>query len=602
MGKKRHSQDKLWITYKELVQDWGGKTEESLRKRTVNRRLPFNFCALSLTPFRDPVCLQDGTTFDLVNILPYIRKFKKNPVTGLPLKASDLIKLNFAKNEDGEYHCPVLYKSFSDNSTIVAIKETGNVYSYEAYEQLNKKTNNFTDLLTNQPFDPKNIIFIQDPKNLDQRNIEEFDFIVKKEDVEFIRQAQEENSLQVNLSSTYTSILENYETNPSEEQVKRQEVLNMINNRQNIEEVNERNLEIKKDYEEFLQNLLKLDEDIAKGLTLDSKSINSIFRVTTNCFIYHLKQNKDKYATDERVTEGKLSKSFTSTYQNSTYQNKMRTLTEDELRAKYLYPAIKNKKSKGFARINTNFGALNIMLHCDWAPKTCENFLELSEKGYFNNVLFHRLVTNFVLQGGDPTGTGSGGTSIFGKSFEDEFHPKLTHKQRGILSMANSGKNTNSSQFFITLKSTPHLDNMHSVFGEVVGNFDILDILERLGSDKKGKPNKEIKILSVDVFTNPYREILSEFLLKEFMQKYLSENEKIEMEKNKKIEENLKTLDELQNKQPPSEENAVGKYLNKKRSTMPHYESYLNVNNEDPYLYEKPKSKQKLNNFDFSEW
>jgi peptidyl-prolyl cis-trans isomerase-like protein 2 len=555
-------------------------------------------------PFKDPVCLQDGTTFDIVNILPYIRKFKKNPVTGLPLKASDLIKLNFSRNEDGEYHCPILYKSFNENSTIIAIKETGNVYSYEAYEQLNKKTNNFNDLLTNQPFEAKNIIFIQDPKNIDEKNIEDFHFIKKKEDIDFIRKSQEENSKDnfINLSSTYSSIIENYDNNPSEDQVKRQEVLNMINNRQNIEEVNERNIAINKEYNDFTSNLEKLDSDIAKGLTLDSKTIKNIFRISTNCFIFHLRKNKEKYATDQRISEGKLSKSFTSTYQNTTYQNKMRTLSEEELRAKFLYPLIKNKKLKGFLRINTNMGSLNIMLHCDWTPKTCENFIELSEKGYFNNVPFHRLVPNFVIQGGDPSGSGSGGSSIFGKPFEDEFYQKLTHKERGILSMANSGKNTNSSQFFITLKATPHLDNKHSVFGEVVGNYEILNTLEAIGADKKGTPNKEIKILSIDIFTNPYRDVLSEFILKEFMEKYLTENEKNEMAKNKKIEDNLKMLEDIQEKEASKEDNVVGKYLNKKRQNVPNYEKYLSVNIDDPYIYDKPKNKQKIDEFDFSEW
>lgn len=123
----------------------------------------------------------------------------------------------------------------------------------------------------------------------------------------------------------------------------------------------------------------------------------------------------------------------------------------------------------------TSLGTLNLEIHCDLVPKTSENFLGLCSQGKYNNTVFHRLIKNFMVQGGDPTGrvmtswsyigTGTGGQSIWGKSFNDEFHPSLTHKGMGVVSMANSGPNTNNSQFFITFKTASHLDNLHSVFG-----------------------------------------------------------------------------------------------------------------------------------------
>ena len=135
MGKKRHTQDKMWITYKELVSDWGGKSEVE-NKTSQFKKLPFECCSLSFTPFQDPVCLTDGTIFDIVNILPYIKKHKKNPVTGLPLKATELIKLNFHTNADGDYHCPITFKVFNENSYIVKLTtsltkkpKTGKIYS-----------------------------------------------------------------------------------------------------------------------------------------------------------------------------------------------------------------------------------------------------------------------------------------------------------------------------------------------------------------------------------------------------------------------------------------------------------------------------------------
>jgi len=188
MGKKRHSQDKLWITYKELVEDWGGKKVEHGKGQSI-KKLPFYCCSLSFMPFKDPVCLRDGTIFDIINILPYIKKYQKNPVNGKPIKTSDLIKLNFFKNENKEYACPITYKSFTDNSYIIAIPESGNVYSYEAYEELNKKAKNFNDLINNQPFNPENIIVIQDPNK--NRIISEFHYIKNKDDIDFIRLGEE---------------------------------------------------------------------------------------------------------------------------------------------------------------------------------------------------------------------------------------------------------------------------------------------------------------------------------------------------------------------------------------------------------------------------
>ena len=122
----------------------------------------------------------------------------------------------------------------------------------------------------------------------------------------------------------------------------------------------------------------------------------------------------------------------------------------------------------------TNQGAIQITVHCDKVPKTAENFLELCESKYYEGTKFHRLIPGFMVQGGDPEGTGKGGSAYFDSSelkngaFRDEFHPSLLHSKRGVLSMANSGPHTNRSQFFITFDACSHLDNKHSVFGEVV--------------------------------------------------------------------------------------------------------------------------------------
>jgi cyclophilin family peptidyl-prolyl cis-trans isomerase len=133
--------------------------------------------------------------------------------------------------------------------------------------------------------------------------------------------------------------------------------------------------------------------------------------------------------------------------------------------------------------METDKGTMVIELFADRAPKTVNNFVFLAREGFYEGVMFHRVISNFMAQGGDPTGRGSGGP---GYKFQDEFHPSLRHDKRGILSMANAGPNTNGSQFFITHGPTPHLDNKHSVFGQVVEG---LDVLMSIPPRDPGNPN-----------------------------------------------------------------------------------------------------------------
>lgn len=136
--------------------------------------------------------------------------------------------------------------------------------------------------------------------------------------------------------------------------------------------------------------------------------------------------------------------------------------------------------------METTMGTIEIEMFAKETPKTVENFLGLTRKGYYNGIIFHRVIDNFMIQGGDPTGSGRGGESFFGKEFEDEIRPNLKHDAAGILSMANRGPNTNTSQFFITLVPTPHLDGRHTVFGKVING---LDVVKAIGKVKTTKPN-----------------------------------------------------------------------------------------------------------------
>jgi cyclophilin family peptidyl-prolyl cis-trans isomerase len=146
--------------------------------------------------------------------------------------------------------------------------------------------------------------------------------------------------------------------------------------------------------------------------------------------------------------------------------------------------------------MTTNHGDIVFELFDEDAPKTVENFRTLAEKGFYDGLIFHRVIADFMIQGGCPQGTGMGGP---GYQFEDEFAPGLRHSKPGILSMANSGPNTNGSQFFITLVPTPWLDNKHSVFGEIAEGMDVIDAIGKTATGRQDRPVKDIRIESVTI-------------------------------------------------------------------------------------------------------
>ncbi|KAK4058585.1 Peptidyl-prolyl cis-trans isomerase-like 1 [Microbotryomycetes sp. JL221] len=151
--------------------------------------------------------------------------------------------------------------------------------------------------------------------------------------------------------------------------------------------------------------------------------------------------------------------------------------------------------------LETSMGPVSFELYHDHAPKTCRNFKELSRKGYYSGTIFHRIIGDFMIQGGDPTGTGRGGMSIYGEAFEDEIHPELRFTGAGILAMANSGPNTNGSQFFITLAPTPHLDKKHTIFGRVQSGMNVIQRMGSVATNAEDRPKEDVRILKSKVIT-----------------------------------------------------------------------------------------------------
>uniref|UniRef100_A0A8C3CNS3 Peptidylprolyl isomerase like 2 n=1 Tax=Cairina moschata TaxID=8855 RepID=A0A8C3CNS3_CAIMO len=462
MGKRQHQKDKMYITCAEYTQFYGGKKAGE--------------CPAPR-----------GPAPGLLSIVPWIKKYGTNPITG-ELQGLHA-KLKLFSSPSGKYHCPVLFTVFTNNSHIVAIKTTGNVFAYEAVEQLNIKPKSYKDLLTDEPFTRQDIVTLQDPTNLDKFNVSNF-FHVK-------------NNIKI--------------IDPDEEKAKLDPSYYLKNTNA---ETRETLLEL---YKEF-----KGDDILAATMKApEKKKVDKL--------------NAAHYST------GAVSASFTSTAMVPETTHEAAAIDEDVVRYKYV-------KKKGYVRLHTNKGDLNLELHCDMTPRTCENFIKLCKKNYYDGTIFHRSIRNFVIQGGDPTGTGTGGESYWGKPFKDEFKPNLSHTGRGVLSMANSGPNTNKSQFFITFRSCAYLDKKHTVFGRVVGGFETLTAMENVESDPKtDRPKEEIRIQSTTVFVDPYEEADAQVA---------AEREKAQQE-----EEAAKTKAEVippkkEVQTPKTYRQGIGKYIN----------------------------------------
>lgn len=146
--------------------------------------------------------------------------------------------------------------------------------------------------------------------------------------------------------------------------------------------------------------------------------------------------------------------------------------------------------------IETNHGTITAEMFMDSAPKTAGNFIELARKGYYDDLIFHRVIDGFMIQGGCPDGTGTGGP---GYQIPDEFGAGLAHTESGIFSMANAGPNTGGSQFFITLAATPWLDGKHAIFGKVTGGMDVVDTIGKIETGRQDRPTEPVVMMKVTV-------------------------------------------------------------------------------------------------------
>lgn len=330
-----------------------------------------------------------------------------NPVDGSPLKGSDLIKLHYAKNEEGEYVDPVTYKVFTDNTHIVALRNTGNVFAWDTVERLNIKGKMWRDLVSDDEFGRKDIITLQDPQNIESRDLSSFKYLRDGESGLTEEQKRERNDPNRNLN------------------------LNAMGSSAKVIKAKEA---VAKARAEREQKSTALSKSGSAGSGLSSTK-DASQRSNTN------QGNKKTPYNAAKHTTGQAAASFTSTGLTPHTSSELALLTDEQYMLKR-----GRVKIKGYARLVTNSGDLNLELQTEYAPKAVWNFIHLAKKGYYKDVAFHRNIKGFMIQGGDPTGTGRGGESIWGKNFADEFDGPLKHDARGTVSMANKGKDTNSSQ------------------------------------------------------------------------------------------------------------------------------------------------------------
>lgn len=321
------------------------------------RRLPFNYCALSLQPYEHPVCTSSGVVFDLTNIIPWLKKHGTNPVDGTKLESKDLIKINMSKNEDGEYCDPVTFKVFTNNTHILVVKPSGNAYAADTVERLNAKAKNWNDLVTDEPFTRKDLITIQDPQNLAGRDMNSFKYLADG-------------------TSTLTEEQEQERADPLSG-------INLGNMGSNAKILAAKEAVRKAREERAAAGQAGGSKALSKGGTSGNSGASKTQSVASKPVVPY---NAAKHTT------GKAAASFTSTGM-SVHTGAERALLTDE---EYMLKP-KMVKIKGYARISTNLGNLNVELHTDWAPKAVYNFIKLAEKGYYNGTVFHRNIRNFMV-------------------------------------------------------------------------------------------------------------------------------------------------------------------------------------------------------------
>lgn len=486
MGKDRKKTNRAFITQKEWSLYYGGlKRKQQQQGGAHDVVVPFDCCALTLAPFTTPVCTREGIVYELSAVEDFVRRHGVDPATGRRLGREGLTVLHFHRNSSGRYHCPVLYKEFTASTKIAAVRATGNVYSYEAVAELNLRAGNMRDLLDGTPFTREDVIVLQDPEHPERRDVGGFYYYRALREEKRGRNSNngeegEESCGTIVGSRATEKVLREYHAREQAAAAESRAIMGAS-----------------------LTSRGGRDGETAKTKTLSTNNDNNNNDNSNNNDNNNSNNNDDDEFYDHSSASGAQRVDASAPgFTSSVFSAARAREREAPSRGK-------ETTRRGYVGVETSMGTLNVEVRCDAAPLASENFLGLCERGYYDGVCFHRNVPGFVVQGGDPTGTGRGGESVWGRGFRVE--QGLRHDAAGVVAMANAGPGTNGSQFYVTYAAQPQLDGRHTVFGRVVGGMDVLRLMERVATDPATeRPLAPITIARTVVYVNPFRELEQE--------------------------------------------------------------------------------------------
>ena len=606
MPKHKHTRDKLYYTQEEM------KIKYFKNKKKENNYyfLPFNYCCVSLRPLntcKNICCDREGNLYNKFYFLEYVTKFHKNPVTGQKkVSLKDIISLNISQDKSGNFICPITLKVLNNSIKIIAIPETGNVYSYMAYQELNLSMNNFRDLKTDTPFDKKNVIVLNDPqkkkivKNFYFQNIEkEKDYMNKLVNNKIDLEIKDDNLIDYK----YQKIVNDVENDENKEDkikalkdnnlIYEEDKINSNDNKNNSDEI--------EGYEEYLLLKEKINViiDLIKKKGLSNNNIYSNNDLDLDLFKSMLDFNYAGFYCF-MVKENLWKKYFkftdlnTITHTDNISKNNKMSITSTFFQAKeekniakkngiplfnelheIYYPLIKRQQLKTYLILKTNLSELNIELWSTRLTETVEKIYNilLTQSNKINKINYVQILEDEFLI--------LDGLNIDIKIEKD----KKVQIDKNIIKGPYVGYMTTYKKIcFFTNKNYYINKSDIYIIGTVFTKEEKNDenILDIYFNKIKQEKDNEILVEKIDMINNPYLDTMKDILFQEIKEKYLTSINNDEINNDLKIMKQLeKNQIEFELDDKITNKSNVGKYLNKKRNSNINYDNLKKfMNNE----------------------
>ena len=606
MPKHKHTRDKLYYTQEEM------KIKYFKNKKKENNYyfLPFNYCCVSLRPLntcKNICCDREGNLYNKFYFLEYVTKFHKNPVTGQKkISLKDIISLNISQDKSGNFICPITLKVLNNSIKIIAIPETGNVYSYMAYQELNLSMNNFRDLKTDTPFDKKNVIVLNDPqkkkivKNFYFQNIEkEKDYMNKLVNNKIDLEIKDDNLIDYK----YQKIVNDVENDENkEDKIKALKDNNLIYEEDKINSKdNKNNSDEIEGYEEYLLLKEKINViiDLIKKKGLSNNNIHSNNDLDMDLFKSMLDFNYAGFYCF-MVKENLWKKYFkftdlnTITHTDNISKNNKMSITSTFFQAKeekniakkngiplfnelheIYYPLIKRQQLKTYLILKTNLSELNIELWSTRLTETVEKIYNIlmTQSNKINKINYMQILEDEFLI--------LDGLNIDIKIEKD----KKVQIDKNIIKGPYVGYMTTYKKIcFFTNKNYYINKSDIYIIGTVFTKEEKNDenILDIYFNKIKQEKDNEILVEKIDMINNPYLDTMKDILFQEIKEKYLTSINNDEINNDLKIMKQLeKNQIEFELDDKITNKSNVGKYLNKKRNSNINYDTLKKfMNNE----------------------